>query len=278
MGTGDKETFPAAMRMLQQEFALVVRSWPRSPALRHPSRPSLLCLETDTPPAHDPAPLAPPPQEFPVGSAGLEGKRDLLLSRRGEKRVLLSTCMVQHHPSTGRPLFLHNNLNKFSFSVPPYWSKYARRWRVVTPPKFSFLQHAGEETQLVPVTQRLSHLGYDPEEACYGLLMELRCAKWFARYTDLMRARGAREDVLDWSGGEQQINSFVLDDHITGMFKPYDGDVGMTVGEAGARGEQLTQHGLMRGITPHMTTVPAASFEKLEKAFRETGGKARGAD
>lgn len=123
---------------------------------------------------------------------------------------------VQHHPLTGRPILFHNNLNKFALNVPPYWEKYEARWRVITPPKFSFREHAGEEPQMVPLRDRLAALGYEPERACWEMLMQLRCARWFERYTELMRARGAREDVLDWAGGEQVINSFVLDDHIGG--------------------------------------------------------------
>lgn len=144
MGTGDKETFPAAMRMLQQPFALVVRPFLICHGGSSGHAGSAACAPLFVRGAPGAAPdLSRSPrrlslllQEFPVGSAGLEGKRDLLATS-GQTRVLLSTCMVQHHPVTGRPVLFHNNLNKPALNVPPYWDKYERRWRVVTPPLFS---------------------------------------------------------------------------------------------------------------------------------------------
>jgi len=156
--------------------------------------------------------------DYPVTSAGLKGEP----RRPGGAPQLSSTCMVQYHPADGKLLLFHSNLNKWTLGAPTAWTAYTRRWQVLSPPGWRFVDHPGEEPPLESFHTALNGvIGYDAERACWAILRALRCAPWFESY---VRAHAdvvaAVERVFEVPPRDHGYNSFVLDDHITGIYVP----------------------------------------------------------
>ena len=151
-------------------------------------------------------------------SAGLKGEP----RRPGGAPQLSSTCMVQYHPADGRLLLFHSNLNKWTLGAPTAWTAYGRRWAVLSPPGWRFVDHPGEEPPLESFHTALNGvLGYDAERACWSILRALRCAPWFEAYVRAHAdAAAAVERVFELPPRDRGYDSFVLDDHVTGVFRP----------------------------------------------------------
>ena len=204
MGAGDKETFRAAMLMLNRTHASV---------------------------------------STPVGSAGFVLQPGSAAAGAGREEALCSTAMVQHHPATGQPLMIHNNLNKWrQRSVSAVFPPAQRVWAVLTPPGYSFLAHAGQSLPpLLPWERALAHLGcapgigpgslktgfipertpphlelrYDPEQAAWQLVMELRCGECAADVAEASSPEAGeagstavgspRASLVDWASAEPEV-------------------------------------------------------------------------
>lgn len=154
---------------------------------------------------------------YPVTSAGLAGEA----RTAGGGASLSSTCMVQYHPADGRLLLFHSNLNKWTLGSPTAWTAYSRRWAVLSAPGWRFVDHAGEEPPLESFHTALNGvLGYDAERACWAVLRALRCAPWFEAYVRAHASAAADvERVYALPQPRRPYNSFVLDDHVTGVYR-----------------------------------------------------------
>ena len=154
--------------------------------------------------------------DYPVTSAGMRGEP----RTPGGAPTLSSTCMVQYHPADGRMLLFHSNLNKWNLGSPTAWTAYARRWVVLSPPGWRFMDHPGEEPPLASFHVALNAvLGYDAERVCWAMLRALRCAPWFESYVRAHAAAAAdAERVFEVAPRDHGYDSFVLDDHITGVY------------------------------------------------------------
>ena len=128
--------------------------------------------------------------------------------------------MVQYHPADGRMLLFHSNLNKWTLGAPTAWTAYSRRWVVLSPPGWRVVEHPGEEPPLASFHVALNGvLGYDAERACWAMLRALRCAPWFESYVRAHAAAAAdAERVFELAPRDHGYDSFVLDDHITGVY------------------------------------------------------------
>lgn len=186
MGVGDKETFPAAARMLRQGFHYVgARS--------------------------------------PTGSAGRKIDPQRPGHRHGLSSLCMVQFDPDRPAEV---LFFHNNLDKFSLDVQSRWEAYERRWQWMTRPGYSLRAHAHEEPDLVRVEavggvdverwcweelMRLRCAGWVDE---YALALEqrsLKAGKGFAKTHQHMAL-----STID----RPFPSGMVLDEHITGVFDP----------------------------------------------------------
>jgi hypothetical protein len=87
---------------------------------------------------------------------------------------------IQHHPSSGLPIFMHNNLHKWHLDVAPKWDDYPLRWVAATRAGWDAGERFGV-AQYESVERLYGDLGYDPERRCWEALVALRCVTWFQR-------------------------------------------------------------------------------------------------
>ena len=161
---------------------------------------------------------------------------------RGARVALRSTAMLQHDPADGAPLFLHNNMHKWTLDVPPEWARYERRWVVATPEGWNATLAGGEAGALEPVQRRLYDVlardrplaaarfrgeraasprgaqGFDVERVAWEALRALQCQPWLPAYAELRRRRFGEIEPAGFSGKVPKYKGIALEEHMSGRY------------------------------------------------------------